>query len=343
MKRLALFVCCLFLTVWMSVFAQEFEDETLEAIYVPSYWDSELLDSIDEHIDTYIDEGDRNEIIYLLVRTKDAQPRFEYDPQATFILYEIVKMLEEALAFVDENQDLYGAIQEIRDTEDEEPKEVVEEPVVVSEPTVQELPEESEDDAQPQEEDDGLPPVVEVPTPLQEFTRSAFLDTYESYMKWDTPLYESCFTYFDSIDALAKQNDFPTALIISTWYREHSCFLSNPGNGWWNFQITSHDYPEGDIDIDEFLVQVQHFIDFSRGKWDYYDNVQKFWPEPIVLQYDNFDLSSIRKHAIFYNGVYPDVTLDKSRYSNENFTRERGGRDWIVAWFIKVLQWERDR
>lgn len=316
-------------TLWWTVLAQASSIEEVQeqqAIYVPGYRDEWLLDRVQKHIDTFIDEGDRNYLTYLLVQVRNVEAQFADDPQAAFILYQIGIMLDDAVKRIDDNEWLY--IQ----------REVVDDELnTYQEPVLEEESSNHSDD-----EDDDLPPVVEVPTPLQEYSRSAFLDIYMPYMKGTDPLYDQCFTHYAQIDQVAKQENFPTALIIATRYREHSCFMSNPANGRGNFQITSHKYPEGEIGIEAFLVQVQEFIDFSRAKRDYYDAVQKFGPEPITLEYDNFDISSIRKHAIFYNGVYPDVTLDKSRYSNENFTWMRGGRDGIVAAFLKVLQWERE-
>jgi hypothetical protein len=129
-------------------------------------------------------------------------------------------------------------------------------------------------------------------------------------------------------------------LLVAIRYREHSCIFSNPDNGWWNFQITSHYYEPGEIVRDEFATQIQNFIDFSRAKWDYYDAIQTFGPEPVSLSYDVMDINSIRKHAILYNGVYPDVTLESSWYSNENFTQFRWWRDGVVATVLKGIKWE---
>lgn len=147
-----------------------------------------------------------------------------------------------------------------------------------------------------------------------------------------------CTVYYDQIDQIAKRNDFPTSLLIAIRYREHSCIFSNPDNGRWNFQITSHYYEPGEIVWDDFATQVQNFIDFSHAKRKYYDAIQKFGPEPVALSYDTMDINSIRKHAILYNGVYPDVTLERSWYSNENFTQFRWWRDGIVATVLKVIQ-----
>jgi len=43
---------------------------------------------------------------------------------------------------------------------------------------------------------------------------------------------EKCYEFYDIIDEMGKQNNFPTALIISTWSKELNCNFSNPANGW---------------------------------------------------------------------------------------------------------------
>lgn len=170
-----------------------------------------------------------------------------------------------------------------------------------------------------------------------QYTLVELYDEFAYTVDWEIP--DSCVQYYDGIDAIAKANDFPTSLIIAMRWREHSCNLSNPDNGRGNFQITSHYYEPGEIVWDEFAIQVQNFIDFSNAKWKYYDSIQKFGPEPVALTYDMMDINSIRKHSILYNGVYPDVTLANSWYSNENFSKSRGGRDGIVTIVLKVIQW----
>lgn len=67
------------------------------------------------------------------------------------------------------------------------------------------------------------------------------------------------------------------------------------------------------------LDQVQHFIDFARAKWVYHDNLAPFDDIPITLNYFTYDLLSIQKHAIMYNGLKKDTTPATNLYANQNF------------------------
>lgn len=190
--------------------------------------------------------------------------------------------------------------------------------------------------------------------PIHHLTKPKFkiADTWISISKQEfyekyRPLVESknqdilwlCTKYFDQIDEIAREYDFPVELIIATWYREHTCKFYNPGNGWGNFQITSNYYAPGDITRTEFRSQVIDFIEFSQWKREYYDLTQNFWPEPISLSYDHFDLASIRKHSIYYNGIVGELATNK--YTNTNFNWVWvGGTDGIVTYFLKVLRRE---
>jgi hypothetical protein len=149
-----------------------------------------------------------------------------------------------------------------------------------------------------------------------------------------------CISHYQLVDRIAQEHNFPTPLIIATRRRERSCMMSNPDNRWWLFQITSHDYPPGPVTKEQLAEQILHFIEFSRAKWSYYDYIQVFDPLPIDLAYDRFDLRSIQKHAVLYNGVYSGVTPANSTYANSNFATGPDGRDGIVAMFLKVLGWE---
>lgn len=87
------------------------------------------------------------------------------------------------------------------------------------------------------------------------------------------------------------------------------------------------------------LEQVQHFIDFSRAKRAYHDRIQPFDEIPITLSHDSYDLLSLQKHSIMYNGLKSGVTPETSVYANQNFGMPAEGRDGIVAMVIKVLAW----
>lgn len=337
------------------------------AQYVQTYRDFKVLNHAEEIITTYVESWNKEALFTMLATIKNNWWQYHDDEQANFMLYEVEKMLQKALWSVvardgddDESwslevQDLLRAknpekiwyesdevtsitpAQDTVDTTDIGPQDDTDTPQPVLEESIPEAP---EDEALVQEQENETVLVTTPPTPMQQLSKQAFYDTYAPFLLDSTPLHSRCFTYFDQIDAIAQSRDFPTWLIIATWHREHSCYFSNPDNWWWNFQITSHEYPPGDITREQFRHQIINFIDFAEAKWDRYDNIQVFGPEPVVLSYDMFDLSSLRKSAILYNGVYPDVQLDNSWYANENFTQSRWWRDGIVAAFLKVLQWE---
>ena len=351
------------LIVSFGVYAQEMQ------MYRSSFWDYKTLYAIQERIDDYEIAFQEEELIYQLGLVTKYRERMNDDPQAVYLLDQSKEMLLAAISQVavrteqleqdmltdDENN------QGESDTE-QESRDLAFDPSAVSSippSTVSNQDEEpkASDEVEEENNDMGLSVLVSetsldewlVPAPVHsqttnvavQYTPQELLEEFSDTIDGDiSPL---CTIYYDQIDAIAKRNDFPTSLIIAIWYREHSCIFSNPDNGWWNFQITSHYYQPGAITWDEFATQIQNFIDFSRAKRKYYDAIQVFGPEPVMLWYDLIDVNSIRKHAILYNGVYPDVTLENSRYSNENFTQFRGGRDGIVATMLKVIQWSERR
>ena len=69
----------------------------------------------------------------------------------------------------------------------------------------------------------------------------------------------------------------------------------------------------------ELEKQIREYIDFSKGKWNYYTKLWKFDRVPVTLSYDQYDLLSIRKHSILYNGLYSGTTPENSDYTNRNF------------------------
>jgi len=163
-----------------------------------------------------------------------------------------------------------------------------------------------------------LSTAVSAPQADTSSSKQQFLDKYRHLVdSKNKELLDLCTKYYDKIDIIAKKYDFPVELIIATWFREHTCKFFNPSNGRGNFQITSHYYPPGDITRADFEAQVIAFIKFSQAKRDYYDAIQTYGPEPVSLSYDEFDLTSIRKQAILYNGIVGE--LDTNVYANQNF------------------------
>lgn len=164
-----------------------------------------------------------------------------------------------------------------------------------------------------------------------------FYEYYRGYLTDPTPISDLCTKYYPEIDQIAKEYDFPTALIIATRWREHTCIFSNPDNTWGNFQIISDYYAPGDITRDQFKQQIIDFINFSRAKRAWYDKIQVFGPEPVVLSYDRIDLLSLRKQAILYNGIAQGTTPETNMYANQNFGSPDNGRDGVVAMTLKAI------
>ena len=174
------------------------------------------------------------------------------------------------------------------------------------------------------------------------FSLNEFVDfRYPKVHAWtqENGVPEACMKYYNTIDAVAREKDFPTALVIATWYREFDCRLENPSNTRWPFQVTSSYKAPGPITTDELKEQVAEFIDFSNAKYDYYTKLRKFDEIPVKLSHSHVDLVSIQKHSILYNGMYSWVTPANSSYSNQNFWHwDSNIRDGIVAMFLKVEQ-----
>ncbi|MDD2871875.1 MAG: hypothetical protein PHS49_07845 [Candidatus Gracilibacteria bacterium] len=175
---------------------------------------------------------------------------------------------------------------------------------------------------------------------------SDFFNTHGKDITTSLEVNEKCTKYFDFVDNIARENNFPTELIIATWSIEFNCNLSNPNNGWGPFQITSHYYKPGEITLEQFSQSIQDFIDFSKGKWNYFntntyvDYKSRFGTENISISYDNYSLRDLRLHSILYNGIRSDTTLDKNTFTNTNLNSEVVGEfDGLVTRFLKILNW----
>ncbi len=178
------------------------------------------------------------------------------------------------------------------------------------------------------------------------FQRQSFFDEYgQNITSWlDVP--QKCIEHFDFVDEIAKEQNFPTELILAMWGREFNCNLANPGNWWGPFQITSLYYAPWDITLEQFRETVITFIEFSRNKWDYYNydsyhNLKdRFWQENISMSYDNYSIRDIRLHWILYNGITSTATLENHSFSNANLNSSiSSNSDWIATRFLKILNW----
>ncbi len=169
--------------------------------------------------------------------------------------------------------------------------------------------------------------------------RKKFYQKYSKNIISKNPISPLCIKKYDLIDSIAKKNNFPTELIIATWWMEHSCIFDNPENWWWNFQITKNYYKPWKITNKQFAKQIQDFINFSKNKWKFYERYKKFKKNTINLQYNNYDFPSIRYHAIAYNWVINDYYT--SKYVNWNLNKNVAyKKDWITTRFLKILAWE---
>ncbi len=173
-----------------------------------------------------------------------------------------------------------------------------------------------------------------------------FFETHGSSITTSLNVSENCTKYFDFIDEIAKKNDFPTELVIATWWKEYNCTLWNPANWWGPFQITSKYYKPWNISLEEFWESVQTYIDFTKGKWNYFNNntyhnyKTRFWSENISITYDNYSIRDLKLTAILYNWVSKDTTLDWNTFANSNLNNNvTSNSDWVVTRFLKILNW----
>lgn len=174
----------------------------------------------------------------------------------------------------------------------------------------------------------------------------SFFDLYWSQITTSLNVSENCTKHFDFIDEIAKKNNFPTELVIATWSKEYNCNLWNPANWWWPFQITSQYYKPGEVSLEEFWISIQKYIDFTKGKWDYFNNNKyhnyktRFWNENINITYDYYSIRDLKLSSILYNWVSSNTTLDWNTFANSNLNNTViTNSDWLVTRFLKILNW----
>lgn len=174
----------------------------------------------------------------------------------------------------------------------------------------------------------------------------AFFNNYWNEITTSLEVDERCKKYFDFVDEIARENNFPTELIIATWWIESNCNLYNPWNWRWPFQIIWDWQEPWDITLDEFKEDVNHFIRFSKNKWKYFNTntyvnyKERFWSENINITYDNYTMREIKLHWVLFNWVSSDTTLDFNTFVNNNLYPERQWNyDWLATRFLKILNW----
>lgn len=174
-----------------------------------------------------------------------------------------------------------------------------------------------------------------------------FFNKYGTQITSGLEVPEKCKANYDFVDEIAKRNDFPTALIIATWWKETNCNMYNPANGWWIFQITSQYHEQWNIWLIELEQSIEKFIAFTRNKWNYFNTnkyhnyKQRFWEANINITYDNYSLRDLRLHSVLYNGVSSNTTLEWNTFANNNLNPNViWPSDGIVTRFLKILYWK---
>ena len=163
-------------------------------------------------------------------------------------------------------------------------------------------------------------------------------DPFETRLQW-------CVEKFDMVNTIAKKHNFPTALILATWFMESSCRMANPDNGDGLFQIVSAHYEPGPINDAQLEQQIVDFIAFSRKKHDWY---HKNNPDrQITLTYKVWDIESPESQGALYNSVGSSINAWPLRATNQyynwgNFNLEwkSSVKDGMITAFIRLLKWE---
>ncbi len=154
----------------------------------------------------------------------------------------------------------------------------------------------------------------------------------------------NCFEKVEIIDKIAKQENIPTALIISMWKIEHNCFFDNPANWHWIFQLYSKNYGTWEVTEDWFKQQIYDFIAITKWKVAAYNKNKKYWTWELNIYYDKFDIDSLRIFAFLYNWIKKDQNPWNSFYVNGNINPDYSyKKDWFIVTFLKALKREIER
>lgn len=175
--------------------------------------------------------------------------------------------------------------------------------------------------------------------------KQEFMNQYSGWFSQDITTADTCTGRYNTMDSISFANNFPTALMIATRYREVNCGYYLPNNGDGPFQILSKNYGNGQITEAQFLQTMQDFIDFSKAKYQMYKT--KLW---ITLTYTWFDMTGLVNHAALYNGgviVWSIAsgyvaTPNNPRYVYDGYGAAYTGalKYGLLPKFLKVLDWE---
>lgn len=172
-----------------------------------------------------------------------------------------------------------------------------------------------------------------------------FVNEFISWISIQEPIYNECTWWYNTLDDISFAYNIPTALTISTRYRETNCWYYLPSNWDWPFQILKQDYWTWEITEDIFVQSVQDFAKFSKDKHIQYKT--KLW---INLTYTWFDRTWLINHWALYN--WARITWsDESwyiaqalapKYLYDWYWEEYSWaiRYWLIPKFLKILDRE---
>jgi len=165
----SMFLLVLSMIIGWSVFAQ----------YAMSYWDQKVLDQVDQVVSEYIENENKEGLFRKLVLLKQKESQFEDDAQALFMIYEVKKIIQDAIntiGQIDASADVSVSNFVSWEEEIEIKEEVVEEesPVVevdqVQETVLTNTP----------------------PTPFKQMSKQDFYDTYAPFLLDASPIPDRC-------------------------------------------------------------------------------------------------------------------------------------------------------
>lgn len=141
---------------------------------------------------------------------------------------------------------------------------------------------------------------------------------------------KSCYKHYKFVDDIAKKLDFPTVLILATFYIENSCELINKNRNWL-FQLTSSKkrYKIGKVNLNWFREQIIDFVNYSREKYKGYED--RTW-EKIILTYNEYTIKNIKLHWVLFNWWPKWITPHNSDYNVCNISKKNEcDKDGLLA------------
>jgi len=176
-------------------------------------------------------------------------------------------------------------------------------------------------------------------------TKQDFVNQYSGWFTQEITGADACTGRYNTMDTISYANNFPTALMMATRYREAHCGYYLPSNGDGPFQIVSKDYGTGQITEAKFLQAMQDFIDFSKAKHTQYTT--RLW---IKLTYTWFTMTGLANHTALYNGgviTWNDTDWYAMLPINPHYLYDGYGtwftgalRYGLIPKFLKLLDWE---